>query len=420
MLVEFSVGNYRSFKERQTFSMIAGKKPSHEFKTGFKSPERLLTSAVLLGANASGKSNLIKAMDFFKGFVVKSAVQKTRGDQIKTVPFAFSNNTREQPSEFEAIFVYKKQMYQYGFRVDQKRVWEEWLYVTPQGGEKETARTLFERTFDEEKKSYQWRFPSLAGQKKTWQDATRDNALFLSTAVQLNSEQLKAPFDWIEEYFHILDEPNMFPKRFTARLIVEEQRHKDILSFISNIDRNIIGIEVSEKKWEESNLPDDMPDLIKQEIIKAMSEEKIFDVSLVHKTEDGHSYKIDLSEESDGTQIMFGLAAPLLDILEEGWILAIDELNKSLHPLLLKAIIGLFHNLNVNKNNAQLIFTGHETCILEDMERDQVWLTEKGQYGDTQLIPLLSYKPRKDEDKRKAYLQGRYGGLPDIERLVNG
>ncbi len=203
MLIEFRVTNFRSIKETQTFSMVAGSGTEH-LQTNTFNPElpgfdRLVRSAVIYGANAAGKTNLLLALQFVQNLVVNSATATQQGMPIPHAPFKFASATRESPSEFEVTFAQEGVRYEYGLVISATEVRNEWLIAYPRG----RPQRLIERTYDKRSETYKWSFSSyLKGNRSVWRDATRANALFLSTAVQLNSAQ-SAPSSACGRSWHI-------------------------------------------------------------------------------------------------------------------------------------------------------------------------------------------------------------------------
>lgn len=244
MLVDFRVKNYRSIKEEQTFSMVtaSGKEleESHTFKP-LKNTKSLslLRSATIYGANAAGKSNFIKALNTMHKVVLESASKIDRGDKIPTVkPFLLDSTIKNEPSEFEVTFIYDEIRYQYGFSATDTKVIEEWLIAFPKG----RPQHWFQRSFNEEKDTYDWDFgDKLTGAKSVWQDATRENALFLSTAVQLNSEKLQPIYDWFKEKLHITGTSGWNPD-FTYSLCKEEKYKEKIMQFLNAADIDSVKI----------------------------------------------------------------------------------------------------------------------------------------------------------------------------------
>ncbi|EKO3988880.1 ATP-binding protein [Vibrio furnissii] len=420
MLIQFTVKNYRSIKEEQVFSMVKAKGDellaSNTFEPSSAASEPLLRSAVIYGANAAGKSNLIRALIDMESIVTQSASYSQEGDELPVTPFLFDDSTVDEPTEFEAVFIMEGVKYQYGFSATAHRVLEEWLIAYP----KVRPQRWFSRVFDEEIQEYDYKFSDyLTGQKTVWQNTTRANALFLSTAVQLNSEQLKPVFNWFKDKLRPSNVIGWGPG-FTASLCDNENTRKKILNFLQSADFNIHDIDIKKEKFDPNSIPDILPETVKEQIIKDMKGRDIIDIKTVHRTNSGKSITLDFDEESDGTQKFFSFAGPWMDVLENGYVLVIDELHDSLHPKMVKYLVNLFHSNKTNPKNAQLIFTTHETSILNQdvFRRDQIWFCEKNSSQETSLYPLTDFSPRKDrENLELGYLSGRYGALPFIKSI---
>jgi len=378
---------------------------------------RLLRSVVVYGPNAAGKSNLVQAISFMKGFVLSSAKESQEGEKIDATPFLFNQQSSQNPSEFEVLFIQDGIRYQYGFAVNSKRVTEEWLFAYPEG----RTQKWFERNFDPETKKNIWYFgPKFTGRRKVWQEATRNNALFLSTAIQLNNEQLKPVFNWFDHKLHVIDQGENISPGFSASECEEEEKKKKILKFMNAADLSITDIFLKKKEFSTKDLPDEMPQNLKEEISKELDGKKLTSLFFTHPSSDtGEDVALEFDEESAGTRKLFALACPWLDVLNNGLVLFVDELDTSLHPLLVRFLLNLFHNPETNRHNAQLVFTTHDTTVLDQtlMRRDQVWFVEKDAENATRLYPLSDYKPRKGEALQKGYLYGRYGALPFPDEL---
>ncbi len=419
MLVEFTVRNFRSIKEAQTISLAKAKGNELE-QTNCFLPDapgsiELVHSAAIYGANAAGKSNIIKAIETMETFILKSASSQ-EGDFIPVSPFLFDEHLAKEPSEFEIIFISEGVRYQYGFTATNKNVLEEWLIAYPKG----RPQKWFNRAYDSENKSQVFKFgDSLTGQKSVWQQATRTNALLLSTAIQLNSEQLKPVYNWFREKLRVTSSGDWGPT-FTASQCQQDDSKAKILAFLKSADFDIHDIEIENEKFDPDSLPDDFPDEARKAIIKELEGKEILDIKSVHKTSSNRLVSLDFDEESDGTKKFFSFAGPWLDSLEKGYILIIDELHDSLHPNMVKYLVNLFHNKETNPNNAQLVFTTHETSILNQdvFRRDQIWFCEKDNKQATSLYPLTDFSPRKErENIELGYLSGRYGALPFIRNF---
>lgn len=419
MLIEMSVANFRSLREPQSFSLVKGKGDelleTNTFKATAANGFELLRSAALYGPNASGKSNFLLALQTMKRMVLESAISLQRGDKLPVTPFRLNPNTRLLPSEFEVTFIVDSVRYQYGFSTTPERIHEEWLLAYPKG----RAQRWFGRAWNAQAQHYDWELGNnLTGEKQLWQKSTRDNALFLSTAVQLNSEQLQPIFDWFKNTLRFANINGWNPS-FTASLC-EQSEKAQIMDFLRAADLNIEDILVEKKPFDLNLLPTDMPESLRNSIDEDLKDKQILNIKTVHKSGDGESVIFDFDDESDGTQKLFAFAGPWIDALANGYVLFIDELHDNLHPRLVQFLVQLFHSNETNPHNAQLVFTTHETSILnqEVFRRDQIWFCEKAEDQSTKLYPLTDFSPRKGrENLELAYLSGRYGALPFIRPL---
>lgn len=419
MLVEMTVANFRSFRETQTFTLAKGKGDemlaTNTFDAAAANNISLLRSAAIYGPNASGKSNLLLALQAMKQIVLESAINLQRGDKLPVTPFRLNPQSRQQPSEFEVTFLVEGVRYQYGFAATAERIHEEWLLAYPKG----RAQRWFGREWNADDKGYDWELGSnLTGEKQLWQKSTRDNALFLSTAVQLNSEQLQPIFDWFKNTLRLANVGGWGPV-FSASLCESNDKAR-IMDFLRAADLHIDDIVIESRPFDPDALPTDMPEPVREAIAGNMRDKKVIDIKTVHKGDDGKPVTFDFEDESDGTQKLFSFAGPWIDSLANGYVLFIDELHDNLHPRLVQFLVQLFHSPETNPNNAQLIFTTHETSILnqEVFRRDQIWFCEKDKSQATVLYPLTDFSPRKGrENLEAAYLSGRYGALPFIRAL---
>jgi len=369
----------------------------------------LVKTAAIYGANAAGKSNILKAMETMQEIVLESSSKYQRGDELPVKPFLFDNEVNES-TEFEINFIYNEVRYQYGFATTKERITEEWLIAYPKG----RPQNWFARAYNERTKDYKWQFgDKLTGKKQLWQESTRSNALFLSTAVQLNSEQLKPVFDWFAYKLKITGVVGWNPS-FTMRLCSNTEYKKNILKFLKMADIDIENIEIEKEDFNPTKLPKDISEELKEDITKDMKGAKFF-----HLDNYGKKVALDFDDESNGTRKLFSFIGPWIDSLENGDVLLIDELHDNFHPLMVKFLIEMFHNKNINTSRAQLIFTTHETSVLnqDTLRRDQIWFCEK-QNKATTLYPLTDFSPRKGvEDLEKGYLSGRYGALPFFQDM---
>ena len=420
MLVEFRIKNFRSLRDEQVLSLVASTDKTlldtHALDTGLKASPHLLKSAVVYGANASGKSNLIKALQYMRGVVLESATLQPGQTFDRLHPFKLDVISSNLPTEFEVTFILDDVRYQYGFAMNTQRIVSEQLLVYKAF----KPQRWFERHFDAETGKDVYEFgPSLKGAKNLWEGATRPNALFLSMAVQLNSEALRSVFDWFANRLVIFNEQSPLSPQFSVQMLKQEAQHKSICEFLRAADISIADIEVATKQAMMHSIRFDLATGKREE---ESGEQAVDEVRFHHITEHGKAV-FDLMDESSGTRNLLFLTGPILDILNKGLTLVVDELDTSLHTLLVQALVRLFHRPEVNTGGAQLVFTTHDTSLLDAyglFRRDQVWFVEKQPDQSSSLYPLLDFSPRKNEALERGYLQGRYGALPFLRSQALG
>lgn len=423
MLIQFSVENYRSILDRQTLSMAASNyfKELHELNTfpadTTEDIPRLLRSTVIYGPNASGKSTMVNALRFMRHMVINSAKESQAGEEIDVEPYKLTPASRNGDSEFEITLVEEGIRYQYGFRCNRRRVTEEWLYAYPEG----RTQRWFQRAYDVDSGKDDYRFVStfLGGRKRDdWKGQTRPNALFLSTALQLNNEQFKPILAWFQKRLRVVNPfLGLFGRNYTTTLCRDESKKNQILGFLNSADLTIADIRIKSQPFTRETLPKDMPLNMQEEISREMTGKELTDVKFLHEDAETHELiEFDEDEESDGTRALFGFAGPWLDVMENERVLVVDEIDTSLHPLIVHQLVKLFHQQSCK---AQLIFTTHDTTLLSQkiLRRDQVWFIEKDGGKSAQLYPLSDFSPRENEAIEKGYLNGRYGGIPFLKDL---
>lgn len=422
MLIEFAVTNYRSIKDESRLSLVAGSGNEHRETNVLRSalassgrPPEVLRSAAIFGANAAGKSNLLRAMHTMKDIVSNSS--RNIDAPLPVEPFAFDQQTRTQPTTFEVTCVVDGTRYQYGFSATREAVHDEWLLAWPRG---RTQLWFGRHRATASAESFKFG-DKLSGDREVWRRATRSNALFLSTAASLNSVQLRPIWNWFSSTLQVVVEG--WRPTFTLDYC-KNGRASAVVEFLNAADLAIDEIHVTEEKFSPESLPDDLPPSLREEITRDLADSPILNAGLSHVPENGQAAEFDLDEESRGTQKMLALAGPWLDILDKGGIIVIDELHNSLHPDLVRFLIQRFHGSPGNQGTAQLIFSTHDTSVLnqEVFRRDQIWFCERDRNLATSLVPLSDFKPRKElENLERAYLSGRYGAVPYIrspERLL--
>ena len=397
MLVEFSVANFRSIKDRQTLSLVASGHREEADVQPFSVPGstkfglKLLPSAALYGPNAAGKSNFLLALQAMQEFVVNAAAQRSTESPLPAQPFKLDSSTRNAPTEFEVIFFLHGTRYEYAFSTTEERIVKEELSAYPQN----RAQRWFARRWDTQKQDYDWHFgPSLGGAKNLWKKSTQDDSLFLSTAAQLNSRQLLPVYQWFSRAVRVIGAEGWERNPEFSAARCEVGGKEAILRFLKRADLGIDDIQVTKAP---------------------------LDIRTLHQDNRGELVAFDLEDESNGTRKLLSFAEPWTDTLAQGRILFIDELHGSLHPKLIEFLTRQFNDRETNPNNAQLIFTTHETAILSQqfMRRDQVWFCEKDRDQTTQIYPLTDFHPRKGRENLAAgYLSGRYGAVPYVSVMA--
>ncbi|MYC94254.1 MAG: ATP-binding protein [Caldilineaceae bacterium SB0661_bin_32] len=441
MLIEFSVANYRSFRDKVTFSMVASSLKAKNAELNetnlFAAHDRLrlLTSAAIYGANASGKSNLISAMNFMRRFVIYSANVREEEDseEIDVDPFRLSTETDTEPSFFEAVFVVKDRRFRYGFETTAKRVEAEWLYVAPKARESR----LFEREEDGialgEKYKTEGRDMAMR---------TRPTALFLSVCAQFKGKIAEEVLDWFRSLGIATGLMDTGMRKFTERMFRDKDSAKAIETLLTQLDLGIKAVRLENVAVPAPNLQplrDDAPEDMRrlhdemrkmesalESTLRVLSEVADFNleeeevVRTVHR-KTGEGDKSEMNElfdldthESEGTKKLFSLSGPLVDTLRRGGVLIIDELNARLHPLLTKEIVRLFNDPVRNARHAQLVFATQDTNLLDNqlLRRDQIWFVEKDREEASYLYSLAEFKVRNDAVYEKDYIHGRYGAIP--------
>jgi len=423
MLLQFSVKNYKTFKDKATLSLIAsnydkGTREEDNIFINEKYGLRILKSAVVYGANASGKSKLIDAFSSMRYFVYKNFTEDLTQDRVNIQPFRLNEETANAPSEFEIIFLLNGVMHRYGFEITPEKVVSEWLYCKPKTKEIE----LFFRgnsKYNTHKKLF------TKGGVVAEQGFVRGNALLLSVAAQFNETIAINIINWFQKEVQVL---SCLEEQGYRWLILEKAKDPAYRTKIMELmkaadlgiqDISLQKINITPKDAENKEVHD------KKMVLPV--------VLTLHKQYNSYKEMVGgvvfslNTEESAGTEKFFYLTAPILDILENGNTLIVDELGSSLHPKLIERIVSLFNSKEINPKNAQLIFTTHDTNLLSTdlFRRDQVWFTEKNRYGEAKLYSLADFKSskvRKGESYEDNYIKGKYGAVPflaDFDKLKN-
>jgi len=414
MLIEFSIENFRSIKEKVTLSMVATKDSSLDGNLikNVLNDDSLLKSAVIYGANASGKTNVLMALNFLRALVLNSHYHQ-KGQGIRFTPFKLDKKCSLNPTKMSLIFIKNDIKYNYGVSFDKEKVVDEYLYHYPN----DKKAIIFERN-----KTTEYKFTSDEKEQKVLSDRTLPNVLYLSKATQENYEKVSNAFDWFRNSLNVIGPsfigpfiPGDLPEsNFTVELLKKDAGLKSyVMKALLEADVGIDDFSTISKKIPRDELKGLPPELLSL-MLGDKKEFEAYQIQTLHK---GVAFDFE-TEESDGTRKIFSLIGPWIDTLKNGKTLVVDELDTKLHYLLILFLIRLFHDPTQNKTNAQLIFTTHNTSLLDQdfFRRDQIWFTEKNaETGSTDLYSLTEYSPRKDKAIEKGYLAGRYGALPFIK-----
>ncbi len=394
--------------------------------------KRLLRAATIYGANGSGKSTIIAAMDIFKSMVLRSFIDENIVKHLSNLHFKFNVRSDDEPIAMQMIFICNTIRYRYGFEVIHGKVLSEWMYTLAKGSLKESY------CFKREGQKVQINTKVMKGAKGV--DAkTRGNALFISTAAQFNVGIAMEIKEWFRKRFNILSGLDENTLLFTARsFIYNPIIRKQILQMLGIVDSCIKDVNVKEnvKVLNEQTphiellsnigitLPSDLNKRIEQHELEISSMHEMYDDGVLVGKE-----PLNFKLESLGTTKLFALLGPFFDTIQHGGVLVIDEFGASLHTQLSVELLKLFYG-PMNALGAQLVVTTHDTNLLRKdlMRRDQIWFSEKSAEGVSDLYSLVEYKinqansVRNDASFSKDYLLGRYGAIPyfgNIEKFVS-
>lgn len=428
MLIEFSVQNFRSFKEKATLSLEASTDDWLEDEcVTTVGGMRLLKSAAVFGANAGGKSNFLKAMAVFRNFIRNSSKETQQGEKIPVMPFRLHEDTESAPTVFEAIFLQNGARYRYGFGATTDQVETEWLF-RQKDSTRETC--LFTREGTEFKVSAEFR------EGKGLEERTRSNALFLSVTAQFNGAIAGEIFNWLNRFRNISGLDDADNNAATAKWLQNKDYAAQIKELMRQADVGIEDIRVVVNPLHREHFGHIGVSMIKdirvvvnplhplQGEILSGKWPSSFSIKTYHQKFNTQQKSVGLVEfdldadESAGTQKFLALAGPFLEALTTGSILFVDELEARLHPLLTRALVSQF-NSYTNSRDGQLIFASHDDGLLDAkrIRRDQVWFVVKDDFGASRLYSLAEFKVRKDAKFGKEYLFGQFGGVPRIRNF---
>ncbi len=415
MIIDFTVTNFRSIKEEQSFSLYAETPGTHLQKNiVYPASNKIgvLKSAGLYGANASGKSNLLLAFYALQFIITRSGDLK-EGDEIPCYePFLLSEHHKTSPTRFEIEFFApneKNDFVRYRYYVTYKanRIIEENLVFFPSGQQ----ATVFDRKHNDNWQTT--RFGSLYKGGKKRLPFFANNAYLSTAGNSANTPQLiRNVYNYFRNHLHHLD---VNERKVKLNWFEDSGLVKKVSALLSLIDTGISGLRIQETtEPDDINLPSEIPEEIKVRLLKDMRNKPVF----AHLTDSGKNEYFEEERESSGTRKFFDLAPILIDLLSNGGVLMMDELDNSMHPFMAELIIKLFNDPDANTGNAQLIFSTHNINLMssELLRRDQIWLTEKHK-GVTQFFSLDDFDKKKVKPQTpfsQWYVEGRFGGIPAI------
>jgi len=390
MLAQFNVANYRSIRDKVTLSLIAGADKEHASDLISANGKKLLVPvAAIYGANSSGKSNILMAVRAMQDMITGDSAQLLKEKKLPFDPFAFTADTQSIPTEYEIIYYFNGVKYAYGFSHDSKHILTEALYHWPNGRE----ALIFSR------EKNRFKFRENVNEQNILAGRTPANRLYLVSSNEWNAPQTALAYKWFMEILQPFIEPDMVD--ITSSLFIDDSgkpSRDKVVNELLLADLGIVDVSYDEIR----NNGDDRH------------------IKMLHKYECGGTteyHTLPLEQESKGTQRFFARIGPWISALQKGGVLLVDELEASLHPMLTRRLVEMMQDPDINVNRAQLIFTTHDTMLLDLtlLRRDQIWFTDKDPKTlATELFSLWDFSVRKSENVRNGYLQGRFGAIPFI------
>lgn len=417
MLLQFNFKNYKSFRDDTTIDLSATKISEYSNHIVSIGKEKVLPVAAIFGANASGKSNILDAFKYMTLYVMNSlnyggtenSNKKKKSEFLKPTPFLFDSNSKNAESSFEVYFIDSEEngakTYNYGFTVNSEGICEEWLNY-----KSKSSRGDFRRIFYRNNDEYDLPGIPIKSQENL-KIALEKETLIVSLGAKLKIAKLKFIRDWfINNELANFGKPieNFFLSQLIPEGFAEDEKvQRKVVDYFASFDSSIKGFNVEVQKSDN----DGENDHIK--------------IDAIHKMIDSdETTSIPLQNESAGTLKMFALYPMLQEVLENGGVFFIDELNARLHPLLVRTFVITFLDSEINKKHAQLIFTSHDSWQLNSnmLRRDEIWFSEKDTDGVSSLYSLSDFvddgvKIRKDENYEKNYLLGKYGAIPSLKNF---
>jgi AAA15 family ATPase/GTPase len=433
MILEYSVKNYKVFKEEVTISFIASNYDKENQKENFlETPDkklRILKSAVIYGANASGKTKLLESLRTLRHLVINSSKNGQQEEPINVQPFLLSSTTENAPTEFNIIFLDDSAIYRYGCEVTRKQVLSEWLFYKKMEAKTREVQIFYRDTVDGTFEGHQKLFKK--GNMLHEQQLVRANALMLSVAAQFNDSICSKIVKWFTNQVAVLStQKEIEYKGYTMKKLSDKNFHDRIMKLLEVADLSIR--EVTSKTMGINEIPTGAPKEMKEFLLSKIESEHIpvytgtitthyhYDETnrIIGKTD----FMME-KDESDGTKKYFYLTGPIINALETGQTLFIDEFDARLHPNLVLKLFALFNNSKINGKGAQLIITAQNSIFLKEgiLRKDQLWFIEKDQFEAAHLYALSDFKStkvRKGENFETSYLKGKYGAVPFLNEFT--
>lgn len=419
MMISFEVENFRSINQRQEVSFVASSLKDRDdgiIETDAISESKVLPALLFYGANASGKSNLVKSLGAMIETIMYSQIKGSPGGKLPTrYPFLLDSSARQRPTVFEMNFILDEVRYNYGFAIFETKVSEEWLFSYPHG----TQRKLFAR----EEMDFSFG-RNLKGRNTAISDLTRDNSLFLSAAAQNGHDQLSKIYEF---FASIQIETSLSMSGADAETRIKHE-HKwvideEVITFLKEINTGVVGYRTKDREVSEESrdltrkLGLAVKSVFKEidadfELLSDDDSDKV--IELEHQGVGGERMHFPIYMESAGTLRLLSALPKILGVLKTGGMVIVDELDLSLHTQAAEKLLRMFCSKQFNPHGAQILATTHDTNLLESecLRRDQVWFVSKDQTGSTEIYPLTDIRTRSTDNIEKGYLQGRFGATP--------
>jgi AAA15 family ATPase/GTPase len=402
MILEFTLGNFRSFYARKTLSMVPASTKGNSVNTFKKGSYKCLATAAIYGANSSGKSNLLLGLEIMRYIVLNNIAQNSTRP-LKYEPFLFNEKGTLEPTFYEVVFVLGgTTRYRYGFEADRSAVQAEWLFSKTDKSKEKPLFVRIKEGIDVIDDDFR--------EGRGLEEKTRDNTLFLSVADSFNGPVSKEIMKWFSHLQIISGIHTKMHEYTTLEILGNKSLNEALNNFFADLNLGFNNLEMEKTVWKDTN----------RSFIKRTTFHERYD-------ENGHAIeKVPLDatrNESSGTNKIIDIAGSLFTALQNGGVSVIDELDAKLHPLLTKRIVELFHSREINPSGAQLIFATHDTNLLSycSLRKDQIYFVEKDHNGSSDLYSLLEFGGE-EKINEQHYLEGRYGAIPffgDFKKLLS-